>query len=189
LGLPLTKKLAELLHGSVSMESKLGEGSTFSVTLPLSYSSEMAVPPAESARKVLIIDDEEIARYLIRQALGAPEAVVIEAADGIQGLAKARKELPQAIFLDLRMPELNGFEVLRQLKANPATRHIPVVIITSKALSSQERAALQQSGALEVLSKEVLSSPDGARQCRAVLEVAGLRIDRAPAPGSMLVSK
>lgn len=106
--------------------------------------------------KVLIIDDEEVARYILKGHLAETKYAVLEASNGPDGLALARKARPDAIFLDLVMPGMSGVEVLHQLKADEATRQIPVIISTSKVLEEDERRALQ-SDALAILSKEAPS--------------------------------
>jgi CheY-like chemotaxis protein len=110
------------------------------------------------------IADEEVSRYLIRQTLG-PGFALEEATDGPSGIELARQQRPRGILLDLRMPGMSGFDVLRQLKADQATRDIPVIIITSKILTPEERAILA-SQATAVLSKEVLSQPDCGEKIR-----------------------
>jgi signal transduction histidine kinase/CheY-like chemotaxis protein len=166
LGLPLAKGLAELLGGTVWLESVLGKGSTFFTEIPLVYRGLEAdnSAPRRSACDLVVIDDEEVSRYLIRQTLG-PGMEMAEANDGRSGIELARSQKPRGILLDLRMPGMSGFEVLRELKADPATRDIPVVIVTSKVLTEEERASIGAQ-ATAVLSKEVLSRPDGAERIR-----------------------
>lgn len=105
---------------------------------------------------LLVIDDEETGRYLLKKMLAGTSWTVYEAATGREGLRWARKKQPQAIFLDLKMPEMSGFEVLEQLKANPLTCSIPVIVVTSKVLSTLEENVLAER-AQAVLSKETLS--------------------------------
>jgi len=107
-------------------------------------------------RRVLIVDDEEISRYLIRQSLTAPHVEVLEAATGAEALHVAGSGLVGAICLDLRMPDQDGEEVLRRLKSDPMTREIPVFVVTSKALGEGERDRLLEMAA-GVISKETLS--------------------------------
>ena len=96
---------------------------------------------------------------------------VVEALDGSEGLRRAREGRLQAIFLDLIMPGMSGFEVLSRLKADPETRDIPVIIITSKVLSQEDQSRLAKE-ALAVLSKEALSGQAAAHRIREVLAAA-----------------
>ena len=104
------------------------------------------------ARKLLVIDDEEVSRYLVRSVLAQTNVRIIEAATGRDGLQKAKDEQPAMIILDLSMPDSSGFEVLRRLKENPHTSAIPVIIHTSKVLDDHEREML--SDAVMIVSKE-----------------------------------
>lgn len=156
LGLPLSRRLATLLGGTLDVSSTLGEGSTFVLTLPIGGVAEEAVPPPpkrEDSDAVLIIDDEEMARYLSRQIFRGSPRRIIEAGNGIEGAELARFERPALILLDLVMPGRNGFEVLDELKSDPSTRDIPVVIHTSKTLSKADYDRLAGRHAA-VLSKD-----------------------------------
>jgi CheY-like chemotaxis protein/anti-sigma regulatory factor (Ser/Thr protein kinase) len=164
LGLPLAKGLAELLGGNVHVTSKVGEGSTFYAEIPIYFESK---PEATSEPSVLVIDDEEISRYLVRQALG-PSVASIEASTGQAGIEMARRRRPRAIILDLNMPQMNGFQVLQELKADPAIREIPVVILTAQALTREQSETLH-GRVTSVLSKELLSQPDGPDRLRVAL--------------------
>ncbi len=107
-------------------------------------------------RRVLVVDDEEISRYLIRQSLASPTIEVLEAANADEALRLAANERPGAICLDLMMPEVDGEQVLRRLKEDDRTREIPVFIVTSKALDPMEREQLLGLAA-GVITKESLS--------------------------------
>ncbi|MCA1961897.1 MAG: response regulator [Desulfomonile sp.] len=121
------------------------------------------------AKKLLIIDDEEVSRYILRGLLAGTSYVVIEARSGEEGLAKAVGEKPDVITLDLVMPEMSGFEVLTRLKADPRTAHIPVIIVTSKILDEEQRRELAKSAA-GVMSKHAGSREQTIRQLRKELE-------------------
>ncbi len=110
--------------------------------------------------KVLIIDDEEVARYILKGYLADTKYTLIEASGGTEGLKRAKEEQPSLIFLDLMMPDMDGFETLARLKVAPETEHIPVIILTSKVLDAAERRDLD-ARALAVLSKES-TSPQAA---------------------------
>jgi signal transduction histidine kinase/DNA-binding response OmpR family regulator len=105
--------------------------------------------------RILIIDDNESDRYLWRRQLSEPSFLVSEALDGREGLRKAREQKPALILLDLNMPGMIGFDVLERLKVEESTRNIPVVICTSRVLTSTERNQLAGKAAA-IFSKEGL---------------------------------
>jgi threonine synthase len=131
----------------------LGEGWARNVILP---SQQVAESPQEGLLaalsrvaddrypNVLIVDDTEQARRLIRRILQAQGNFnLLEAANGRQAIEIAKKELPDLIILDLMMPELDGFAVLDALKADGRTAPIPVIVVTAKELTSEEKARLE----------------------------------------------
>jgi len=105
--------------------------------------------------QILIIDDDEISRYLLKGVLGNGGYRLLEARGGNEGLRFAKESKPDLIILDLSMPDLSGFEVLDQLKMDPKTQQIPVVIYTSQRLESGERERLQ--AAADIVPKETQS--------------------------------
>jgi CheY-like chemotaxis protein len=124
-------------------------------------------------KSILLIDDEEISRYVLKGLLASRGYQVLEASGGEQGLLAAGEYHPQAIFLDLTMPDLSGHEVLKRLAANPATRDIPVLVITSKALSQEEFQKVSlQAGA--VFSKSILAEEQNGVKIEEVLVKLGV---------------
>jgi len=105
-----------------------------------------------TASRVLIIDDDATTRYAMRKVLEHAKFLVLEAANGEDGLRVAAVAQPRSIVLDLGLPDVNGFSMLDRLKASPVTREIPVLVATAHDLTDAERATLE-SQALVVLSK------------------------------------
>ncbi|MBX6368920.1 MAG: response regulator, partial [Rhodospirillales bacterium] len=151
LGLPLSRRLAELLGGRVAVESALGEGSTFTLILPRVFGTT-----ASESRRILVVDDDEAARYVLCQFLSSAGFEVEVAGTGGEGLERARREPPDAILLDLQMPDLDGYELMEELHAEPRTREIPIVVVTSAVLGPKERARLGRARA--IVGKDRLST-------------------------------
>lgn len=184
LGLALSRRLAQLLGGEITVDSRLGEGSVFTVTLARFYT-----PPAESAAaaprsmipalprdtgelKVLIIDDEEGSRYIFKTLL-PPSCLLAEAASGEEGVEKVRAWAPSLVVLDLTMPGMDGFEVATRLRGEGATRNIPIIFYTSRTLSHEEEQRISSLG-LGLVPKGA-PRQEAAALLRSLLESAGLR--------------
>lgn len=103
-------------------------------------------------RKVLLADDDPGLRRLVGTTLGSDDFDLLQAADGGEALEVARRERPDLILLDVNMPRLNGFEVCRQLKSDPATAGIKVVMLTARANES-DRVQGREAGADEYFVK------------------------------------
>ncbi|MBT8379625.1 MAG: response regulator [Ignavibacteria bacterium] len=140
LGLTICRKITELMNGKISVESHLGTGSTFKFSVPLMQSGKL-VPIVKNKvnvetliknRKnpILVIDDDEEVRYTIGQYLISKGYEVIYAEDGESGINMAYEYQPFAITLDVMLPNKDGWSVLKDLKENPKTKEIPVILIS-----------------------------------------------------------
>jgi two-component system, cell cycle response regulator DivK len=93
------------------------------------------------SKRILIIEDQEDNRRIMHDLLVASGYEPIEANTGEDGLALAEREVPALILMDIQLPGMDGYEVTRRIKANPALKHIPIIVVTSYALSGDDRKA------------------------------------------------
>jgi signal transduction histidine kinase/DNA-binding response OmpR family regulator len=169
LGLTLSKRILELHGGRIWVETEIGKGSTFGFALPAG-SGEPAfasVPqasldsgfPAELASgpgpTVVVVEDDRRSFDLLRVYLEAAGARVVSARDGVEGLDTVRRLSPAGVVLDILLPGIDGWEVLAQLKADPQTAAIPVVVVSML----DERGRGFALGAAEYLVKPVGKDP------------------------------
>lgn len=123
--------------------------------------------------QLLIIDDDEISRYLLRGLLADSRYLIAEASNGMEGVQQAQENKPRGVFLDIVMPGTDGFAVLEQLKADPDTKDIPVVIYTSRVLSDSDLKRLTPAAA--IVSKDSPSREAARMAIKNALIAAGLR--------------
>jgi len=144
LGLAISKRFCEMMGGRIHVESVRGEGSTFSVVMPVHRRPPSQTGLRKRSRpelaldlssgptgpRVLCIDDDPVARDLLRRFLEKEGFRVREASSGPEGIAIAKEERPDVITLDVMMPGMDGWTVLTKLKQDPNTAEIPVVMVT-----------------------------------------------------------
>jgi signal transduction histidine kinase/ActR/RegA family two-component response regulator len=132
LGLTLSRRIVELFGGRMWLESEVGRGSTFGFSLPLEESGGQAggVPESRETSRIVLIDDDRPSLDLLTAYLSGAEFSVATARDGAAGLASVRRTVPAAVLLDIRLPGIDGWEVLKRLKDDPVTRDVPVIIVS-----------------------------------------------------------
>jgi signal transduction histidine kinase/CheY-like chemotaxis protein len=106
-------------------------------------------------RRILLVDDNEVARYILRDLLDQPWLDIQEAGSGTEAISSLNGGLPDALILDLLMPDISGFDILRQLRSEPATKSLPVLIYTSKVLSEAEKSQLNAWHARTIRKEDV----------------------------------
>jgi two-component system cell cycle response regulator DivK len=105
-----------------------------------------------SQRTILYVEDNEYNRKIVRQLLNRSSCRLIEAADGEAGVALAQQDLPDLILMDVQLPKMSGLDATKFLTSDALTRHIPIIVITSYALSGDREKAMQ-AGASSYLAK------------------------------------
>ena len=107
-----------------------------------------------SVKKILVIDDSPTERHFLTEILSKNNYQVITAVNGEEGVEKARKELPDLILMDVVMPGLNGYQATRTLTRDEQTKHIPIIVCTSKGQETDKIWGLRQ-GALDYMVKPI----------------------------------
>jgi signal transduction histidine kinase/DNA-binding response OmpR family regulator len=164
LGLVITQQFCQIMGGDIQVESEAGKGTTFTIRLPeqvQALPSEPAIQNGQSetnlgssmigANTILVIDDDASVHDIMQRFLSREGFNVIAAASGQAGLRLAREQAPNVILLDVRMPNMNGWEVLSSLKADPELASIPVVMVTIE----DDKALGSALGAVDYLLKPV----------------------------------
>ena len=143
LGLTITKKFCEMMGGGITVASQPGQGTTFTIRIPAQVGASGIVPgiqdetkvtdakPAEEVRNtVLVIDDDPTIHDMLKRTLSKQGFHVVTASSGTEGLRLAKELRPISITLDVMMPGMDGWAVLKALKDDPSTCEIPVVMLT-----------------------------------------------------------
>jgi len=157
LGLAITRHFCTMLGGGVTVESSPGKGSTFTIILPdqgdapAIGQAPVVAPAADGRATVLVVDDDATVRSLLTKTLEKEGYRVILASNGVEALSLARQHRPQAITLDVLMPQMDGWRALKELKADAALRDIPVIMVTVL----NERGMAIPLGAADFMTKPV----------------------------------
>lgn len=171
LGLAIARKYAQLLNGSVEVESEPGSGSVFTFMLPVNFNNNIIASAANDrinqhmksknteikkgdfTKTILLIEDSKPAVIQIKDALDENGFKVIVASDGIRALEIIKEQKPDGIILDLMMPVIDGFELLGTLRAGPEKNHTPVLILTAKQVTKDELAYLKGNHISQLIQK------------------------------------
>ncbi len=162
IGLTVSKNLVEAMGGKVWVESKVGEGTTFFLSLKQAEKSSLdllvesrSLPQTELKKNIRLVyvEDNLANRNLMQSIIGRnPKMELLMANDGIKGLELIQQELPDLVLLDLHMPGLAGDQVLERLKASPKTASIPIIILSADATPNRIKT-LKDNGAAAYLTK------------------------------------
>jgi CheY-like chemotaxis protein len=164
LGLALSRQLAELMRGSIDIQSRPGEGTRVLVTLELATEHAAGAAPALEASDalatqrdprgvVLYIEDSKVNLLLVQEMLKQwPEVTLLQAETGRDGLMLARSAAPDLVLLDMRLPDMTGEQVLAALRAEPATASLKVYALSASAMPD-EVAAAREAGANDYWTK------------------------------------
>ncbi|MGZ4844069.1 MAG: ATP-binding protein [Candidatus Angelobacter sp.] len=154
-------------------------GAALAVSKPLDAASLLQdvrrVTRQEKPRKVLLVDDNDLSLYILRELLDRPWLNLVEAHNGQEALDMIDREQPDAVILDLVMPGMGGFEVLQKLRAQEQTRRLPVIVYTSKLLSGEEKKRLTDLAAGLIAKSDVTTtlSPESLLSSLAKMDIAG----------------
>jgi CheY-like chemotaxis protein len=141
-----------MMHGVITVQSDTGKGSTFRFVFPNVAITELAESNAAATdgqgdfnqfapATILVADDVALNRALVAGYFEGASHKLITATNGLEALEQTEKHRPDVILIDMRMPELDGHETTKRLKANPALRHIPVIAVTASSFREEEAKA------------------------------------------------
>lgn len=165
LGLSISKKLTAIMNGVISVESEVGKGSVFTITfkdVKIADAADVDLAASESEIElldfepatVLIIDDIGENRALLKSYLGHTSLTVISAENAQEGIEKIKMHRPDVIITDIKMPQMDGYDVVRYVKNDPDLNKIPIIGVTASVLSN-ERDRVLESGCHNLLTKPI----------------------------------
>jgi len=179
LGLAIAKNYAELLGGSITVQSQSGIGSRFTLRLPLfsetgllreggglggridrqAQKPPVAVPLAARGKTILLVEDSEPIIIQMKDMLSAQGYTIVVARDGGEALEKIERQLPDGMILDLMMPRVDGFQVLRAIREEKKSECLPVVILTAKYITKEDLAFLRHNCVHQLIQKGDINKP------------------------------
>ena len=168
IGLVVTKRLVELMGGTIGAESTVGVGSVFWIELSLTAAPQLAVREAERAapvrpqvpdgtplRTLLYVEDNPANLELVEQLIARrPDLRLLSAADGNLGIEFARAYQPEVILMDINLPGISGIEAMKILRADPSTAHIPIIALSANAVPRDIEKGLE-AGFFNYLTKPI----------------------------------
>lgn len=149
LGLTITRRLVSLMKGTINLQSEVGKGSTFRIKIPdISYlrdfeehTTDIQIDPANiqfEKATIIVADDVEHNRKYLIDAMKNTNITIVEAEDGLKAFNMAKKIVPDLIFADIRMPNLDGFGLLSKIKGDKTLKHIPMVAYSASVMKDQK---------------------------------------------------
>ena len=157
----------------------LDSGAALAISKPLEAASVLQdvrrVTRQEKPKKLLLVDDNDLSLYILRELLDRPWLNLVEAHNGQEALDMIDREQPDAVILDLVMPGMGGFEVLQKLRDQEQTRRLPVIVYTSKLLTGEEKKRLTDLAAGLIAKSDVTTSlsPESLLSSLAKMDIAG----------------
>lgn len=173
LGLAIARNYAELLGGSISVRSVIGKGSCFTVSLPLCTESghlregvdlsfhearetlpAPVIQPHEARRKtILLVEDSQAIIIQLEDMLTAQGYTILVARDGGEALQQIEQQMPDGMILDLMMPRIDGFQVLKRIREQEKSERLPVVILTAKYVTKEDLVFLKHNSVHQLIQK------------------------------------
>lgn len=163
LGLAISRNFVQLMGGELHFDSNLGQGSCFHFTIPLSpaapttYARRERIAgllPGQTAPRILLVEDHPDNQQVIREMLKLIDCDVMLANNGRQAIELFQRWQPQLILMDMRMPDMDGYEATRAIRVLPGTDTLPILALTASAFA-EDKSAVLAAGCNEILSKPV----------------------------------